>query len=79
MCFGLCVFQTVVFMFDGYAQAPAPAMSTPVDIQATEEEFADDQVIARGNVKVTYKDSVVHAPMARLFRDADGQPRHAHF
>ncbi len=79
LCFGLSFFQAVIFVSDGYAQAPVAQTSAPVDIQATEEEFADDQVIARGNVKVTYKDSVVHAPMARLFRDAEGQPQRAVF
>lgn len=79
ICFGLGAVQTILFVFGGYAQAPTAQNSAPVDIQATEEEFLDDQVVAKGNVKVTYKDSIVHAPMARLFRDAEGQPQRAIF
>jgi lipopolysaccharide export system protein LptA len=76
-------FQAVLLVPNTLAQAPAPAPSTktdqPVDIQATEQEFADDQIIARGNVKVTYKDSIVRGPEARLFRDAEGQAQRAVF
>jgi lipopolysaccharide export system protein LptA len=81
LCSGLGFFQSVVFVFDSCAQqagAP-PQANAPVDIQAKEQEFADDQVIARGNVKVTYKDSVITAPQATLFRDAAGQAQKAIF
>src|ERR1700678_1493398 len=36
--------------------APAAAGSGPIDIQAHEQEFTGDHVIAKGNVKVLYKD-----------------------
>lgn len=78
-CAAFCFVQAALFVFSGYAQTPAVQTSAPVDIQATEEEFLDDQVVAKGNVKVTYKDSIVHAPMARLFRDPEGQPQRAVF
>lgn len=51
----------------------------PIDIQANEQEFAGNEVIAKGNVRVTYKDSVVVGPMAQLFRGPDGQPQKAIF
>ena len=80
ICIALSLLQSGAMTLRSFAaEVAAPGMSTPVDIQAAEEEFADDQVIAKGNVKVTYKDSVVHAPMARLFRDAEGQPQRAVF
>lgn len=60
------------------AQAPAE-VSGPVDIQADEQEFAGDQVLARGNVRVSYKGSVIVAPAATLFRDAAGNPQKAVF
>lgn len=61
------------------AQAGAPA-SGPIDIQAAEQEFAGDHIIARGNVRVVYKDSVIVAPVATLYRDAgSGQPQKAIF
>ncbi len=50
-----------------------------IDIQAAEQEFADDHVIARGNVHVTYKDSIIDAPMATLYKDANGKPQRAIF
>jgi lipopolysaccharide export system protein LptA len=55
------------------------AAAGPIDIRANEQEFAENQVIAKGNVKVTYKDSVVYAPLATLFRDAGGNPQRAVF
>jgi len=50
-----------------------------IDIQAAEQEFADDHMIARGNVHVTYKDSIIDAPMATLYKDANGKPQRAVF
>lgn len=50
-----------------------------IDIQANEQEFADDHVIARGNVRVTYKDSIIDAPIATLYKDANGKPQRAIF
>jgi lipopolysaccharide export system protein LptA len=71
--------QPILFV-DAQVPAPEPVKTDqPVDIQATEQEFADDQVIAKGNVVVTYKESIVHAPLARLFRDASGQAQRAVF
>lgn len=66
------------------AQAPQAAAgapgSGPIDIQAAEQEFAGDHIIARGNVRVIYKDSVIVAPVATLYRDAaSGQPQKAIF
>jgi|GEM_PF-504116 len=54
--------------------------SGPIDIQAHEQEFTGDHVIAKGNVKVLYKDTVILAPLATLYRDlASGQPQKAIF
>lgn len=80
-CFCLVFFQAVIFVPDTCAQAPAPAPQAtgPIDIQAAEQDFADDQVIAKGNVRVKYKDSLIVGPMATLFRDAAGQPQKAVF
>lgn len=50
-----------------------------IDIQANEQEFANDHVIARGNVHVVYKDSIIDAPMATLYKDAAGKPTKAIF
>src|SRR4051812_13841416 len=63
-----------------YAQMPgAPAAQGPIDIQANEQEFAENQVLAKGNVRVKYKDSVVLAPLATLYKDAGGNPQKAVF
>lgn len=67
----------VPFALPAIGQMAAP--SGPIDIRANEQEFAENQVIAKGNVKVTYKDSVVFAPLATLFRDAGGSPQRAVF
>ncbi len=61
-----------------YAQGMMAA-GGPIDIQADEQEFGEGHVIARGRVRVTYKDSVVVAPMATLYRDAAGSPQKAVF
>lgn len=61
------------------AQFGLPGGGGQIDIQANEQEFAGDHVIARGNVRVTYKDSVVVAPIATLYRDASGNPQRAVF
>lgn len=58
---------------------PGAEASGPVDIQANEQEFSGDKIIAKGNVRVVYKDSIVHAPMATLQRDAGGNPQTAVF
>src|SRR5687768_11674046 len=64
-----------------WAAGPASPLeaSGPIDITANEQEFSGDQVIARGNVRVKFKDSVVLAPMAALVRDASGNPQKAIF
>jgi lipopolysaccharide export system protein LptA len=63
----------------GVDPAAAPG-SGPIDIQAHEQEFTGDHVIAKGNVKVLYKDTVILAPLATLYRDlASGQPQKAIF
>jgi lipopolysaccharide transport protein LptA len=51
----------------------------PIDIQANEQDFGENEVIARGNVRVKYKDSTVIAPVATLYRDAGGNPQKAVF
>jgi lipopolysaccharide transport protein LptA len=70
-------------MFFGYVanaqEMPTGQMSGPIDIQANEQEFSGDQVIARGNVRVTFKDSVIVSPMATLTRDPAGKPQKAVF
>jgi lipopolysaccharide export system protein LptA len=78
---GICLgfFQTVIFVPDSCAQSSVPPTSGPIDIQADEQEFAESVVIAKGNVTVTCKDSVVKAPEAKLFRDPNGQPEKAIF
>lgn len=80
-CLSVCFFQAVIFVFDGMAQSQvaAPQATGPIDIQANEQDFNEDQVIARGNVRVKYKDSTILAPQATLFRDAAGQPQKAIF
>lgn len=69
-----------------FAQDPAlpvdPAAADaggPIDIQANEQEFAENQVIAKGNVRVKYKDSIISAPQAILMRNAAGAPQQAVF
>ncbi|MBY0356573.1 MAG: hypothetical protein K2W82_01120 [Candidatus Obscuribacterales bacterium] len=63
------------------AQAPGatPGVQGPIDISANEQEFAGDSVIARGNVRVLYKDSIILSPMATLFKDETGNPQRAIF
>ncbi len=61
------------------AQFDNSAPSGPIDIHADEQEFAGDSVIAKGNVKVLYKDSVITGPMAVLTRDPGGNPQRAVF
>ena len=56
-----------------------PNAPQPIDIVANEQEFAGDQVIAKGNVRVTSKGTVITAPLATLFRDPQGQPQLAVF
>ncbi|MBX9724080.1 MAG: LptA/OstA family protein, partial [Candidatus Obscuribacterales bacterium] len=53
--------------------------SGPIDITANEQEFAGDSVIAKGNVRVVYKDSVILAPLATLYKDPSGNPSRAVF
>lgn len=65
--------------FASFAQAPAAPPAGPIDITANEQEFSGEQVIARGNVRVVYKESVILAPVATLFRDAGGNPARAIF
>lgn len=62
------------------AQAPDMGGGGPIDIKAEEQEFAGDHIIARGHVRVVYKDSVIVAPVATLYRDVNtGQPQKAIF
>lgn len=58
---------------------PGGEASGPIDITADEQEFAENAVIARGRVKVKYKDSIVLAPLATLYKDAEGNPNRAVF
>jgi lipopolysaccharide export system protein LptA len=59
--------------------AAAPQASAPVDIVADEQEFATDAVIAKGKVRVVYKDSTILAPLATLYKDETGNPNRAVF
>lgn len=60
--------------------APAPpTASGPIDIQAAEQEFSGDEIIAKGDVHVKYKDSIILGPQARLKKDAGGNPQQAVF
>lgn len=61
------------------AQDMMAPSSGPIDIQADEQEFGDDRVIARGKVKVVHGDTIIRAPVATLFRDEAGQPKMAIF
>lgn len=64
----------------GMPGGPGDAPNGPIDIVANEQEFAGDHVIARGNVRVHFKDSIILAPVATLYRDqATGQPQKAIF
>jgi lipopolysaccharide export system protein LptA len=56
-----------------------PGAGNPIDIQADEQEFASDHVVARGKVRVVYGDTTIRAPIATLFRDEAGQPKLAVF
>jgi len=63
-----------------YAQGmPGATISGPVDIQAQEQEFAQDHVVAKGAVRVVYKDSIITSPQAVLYKDATGNLRSAVF
>lgn len=65
---------------EAMAQAPDMGGGGPIDIKAEEQEFAGDHIIARGRVRVVYKDSVIVAPVATLYRDVNtGQPLKAIF
>lgn len=77
----IAIASTLVFTsgFASFAQAPAAPPAGPIDITANEQEFSGEQVIARGNVRVVYKESVILAPVATLFRDAGGNPARAIF
>lgn len=59
--------------------APGQGPAGPIDITADEQEFAGDAVIARGRVKVVYKDSVILSPLATLYKDPAGNPSRAVF
>ncbi len=61
-----------------FAQA-MDAAGGPIDIQADEQEFGEGHVVAKGRVRVKYKDSIVVAPMATLYRDPGGSPQKAVF
>ncbi len=57
----------------------APPQTQEIDIQAAEQDFAGDQVIVKGNVRVKSKDTVVTGPQATIYKDAGGQPQLAVF
>ncbi|MBX9770536.1 MAG: hypothetical protein K2X29_04155 [Candidatus Obscuribacterales bacterium] len=60
-------------------EMPGAAISGPVDIQAQEQEFAQDHVVAKGAVRVVYKESIINAPQAIMYKDATGNLRSAVF
>lgn len=80
---GLTSLLTVGMIHLAAAQMPgapgAGGASGPIDITAEEQEFSGDAVIARGHVRVIYKDSTILAPQATLFRDPGGNPNKAIF
>lgn len=51
----------------------------PIDITAEEQEFGDDCMIARGNVRVITGDTVIYSPIATMYKGPDGQPQTAVF
>lgn len=51
----------------------------PIDITAEEQEFGDDCMIARGNVRVVTGDTIIYAPIATMYKGPDGQPQTAVF
>lgn len=62
------------------AQAPAADAGGPIDIVANEQEFAGDHMVARGNVRVKFKDTIILAPLATLYKDpVTGQSQRAVF
>lgn len=71
--------MTPIVVAPTIAQMMGEGPSGPIDIQAETQEFSGDEVIAKGNVRVNYKDSTIAAPMARLIRDAGGNPQKAIF
>ena len=77
----LVIAQLGLWVPESYAQGPQQPTqpSEPVDIQANEQEFVGDQILAKGNVRVTYKESIVLAPQATLFRDSSGTAQKAIF
>lgn len=58
---------------------PGAGISGPIDIQAQEQEFGEDHVVAKGAVRVVYKDSIINAPQAIIYKDATGNLRSAVF
>lgn len=60
-------------------QADSDNLSGPIHITAEEQEFAGDEVLAHGNVKVVYKDSTIQASEATLFKNGEGKPEKAIF
>jgi lipopolysaccharide export system protein LptA len=76
----LCASQlTLPIWAQAQGAMPAGGGDKPIDIQANEQEFAGDTVIARGNVKVIYKDTIITGPQATLVRTSDGQAKTAIF
>lgn len=82
----MCMLAATIALSPMMARAQEPALAQepmsgggPIDIQADEQEFGEDRVIARGKVKVVHGDTIIRAPMATLFRDPAGQPKLAIF
>jgi lipopolysaccharide assembly outer membrane protein LptD (OstA) len=82
-CSALVCWNTNSGILPAPAQMPAAPggveATGPVDIQANEQEFSGDQILAKGNVKVTYKDTVILSPEATLVRNEGGSPQSAVF
>jgi lipopolysaccharide export system protein LptA len=70
--------QVLLSTSSAFAQFDENA-SGPIDIQANEQEFAEDRVLAKGNVRVSFKGSLINGPVATVFRDPTGKPLRAIF
>src|ERR1700688_4256402 len=78
--FMLCITSMALSLpYAAIAQDPNATLSGPVDIQAKQQVFSGDQVLAKGNVKVSYKDTIITGPEVALTRNTSGSPQSAVF
>ncbi len=73
----------VVLLCPGYSFAQtaneSSGESVPVDIKANEQQFLDKEIVAKGNVRVKYKESDVTSDEAIMYRDDEGNAQKAVF